>query len=267
MLLKPDRPVGIVGYGAYVPRYRLPARRYHASGPAARRHCRSRRNPCPDWTKTWSPCPSKPRAMRWQRAEIAPNECARCGSAPKSHPYAVKPSCNHRGRSHRRRAQRPGRRLGICLQGRHRSRWWRRSVWWARGMADYALAIGMDTAQGRPGDALEYTAAAGGAAYILGPAEESLAVIEASLFLCDRHARFLAASIPEIPRARAALHRRTGLFQAHQVRRPALMEATHTGQQTTTTPSSTNPIPNFRSGWPRCWASARSRSRPGCWRR
>jgi hydroxymethylglutaryl-CoA synthase len=45
-------------------------------------------------------------------------------------------------------------------------------------MAKYALAIGMDTAQGRPGDALEYTAAAGGAAYLFGPAEESLAVIE-----------------------------------------------------------------------------------------
>jgi hydroxymethylglutaryl-CoA synthase len=38
----------------------------------------------------------------------------------------------------------------------------------------------MDTAQGRPGDPLEYTAAAGGAAYILGRAEESLAEIEAS---------------------------------------------------------------------------------------
>jgi hydroxymethylglutaryl-CoA synthase len=39
------------------------------------------------------------------------------------------------------------------------------------------MAIGMDTAQGKPGDALEYTAGAGGAAYLLGPAEKSLAVI------------------------------------------------------------------------------------------
>jgi hydroxymethylglutaryl-CoA synthase len=47
-------------------------------------------------------------------------------------------------------------------------------------MARYAMAIGMDTAQGKPGDALEYTAGAGGAAYIVGPADESLAVINAS---------------------------------------------------------------------------------------
>jgi hydroxymethylglutaryl-CoA synthase len=47
-------------------------------------------------------------------------------------------------------------------------------------MANYALAIGMDTAQGKPGDALEYTAGAGGAAFLLGPAEESLAVIDGS---------------------------------------------------------------------------------------
>src|SRR4029077_7998137 len=47
-------------------------------------------------------------------------------------------------------------------------------------MADYALAIGMDTAQGRPHDALEYTTGAGGAAYVIGPAEHSLAVLEGS---------------------------------------------------------------------------------------
>ena len=38
----------------------------------------------------------------------------------------------------------------------------------------------MDTAQGKPGDALEYTASSGGAAYIIGPAEESLVEIEAT---------------------------------------------------------------------------------------
>jgi hydroxymethylglutaryl-CoA synthase len=48
------------------------------------------------------------------------------------------------------------------------------------GMGKYALAIGMDTAQGKPGDALEYTASSGGAAYIIGPAEESVVQIEAS---------------------------------------------------------------------------------------
>jgi hydroxymethylglutaryl-CoA synthase len=50
----------------------------------------------------------------------------------------------------------------------------------AGGMAQYVLGIGADTAQGRPGDALEYTAAAGGAAFIIGSAAESLAVFEAS---------------------------------------------------------------------------------------
>jgi hydroxymethylglutaryl-CoA synthase len=35
-------------------------------------------------------------------------------------------------------------------------------------MIDYGLGIGADTAQGRPGDELEYTAAAGAAAYIFG---------------------------------------------------------------------------------------------------
>jgi hydroxymethylglutaryl-CoA synthase len=47
-------------------------------------------------------------------------------------------------------------------------------------MADYALAVGMDTAQGRPHDALEYTAGAGGAAFVMGPAENALAVLEGS---------------------------------------------------------------------------------------
>ncbi|MDD5317610.1 MAG: hydroxymethylglutaryl-CoA synthase [Candidatus ainarchaeum sp.] len=38
----------------------------------------------------------------------------------------------------------------------------------ASGMIRYGMAIGSDTSQGRPGDALEYSAGAGGAAFILG---------------------------------------------------------------------------------------------------
>lgn len=38
------------------------------------------------------------------------------------------------------------------------------------GQVEYGIAIGTDTAQARPGDALEYTAAAGAAAFVLGPA-------------------------------------------------------------------------------------------------
>ncbi len=44
------------------------------------------------------------------------------------------------------------------------------------GMIEYGMAIGADTSQGRPGDALEYTAAAGGAAFIIG--KDPLAVID-----------------------------------------------------------------------------------------
>jgi hydroxymethylglutaryl-CoA synthase len=45
-------------------------------------------------------------------------------------------------------------------------------------MIEYGLAIGADTAQGRPGDALEYSAGSGGAAFIVGPDEEAIAKID-----------------------------------------------------------------------------------------
>jgi hydroxymethylglutaryl-CoA synthase len=42
------------------------------------------------------------------------------------------------------------------------------------GMIKYGMAIGSDTSQGRPGDALEYTASAGGASFIIGKDKEEV---------------------------------------------------------------------------------------------
>ncbi|MDZ7844688.1 MAG: hydroxymethylglutaryl-CoA synthase [Anaerolineales bacterium] len=176
-LLQPARPVGIVGYGAYVPRYRLPATeisRIWKGGLSAE----------PIGEKS---VPGLDEDVVTMSLEAARNALTRAGVNPvdiravwvgsESHPYAVKPTSTIVAEA-----------LGIvpatqaadwefaCKAGSE-------AVVAAMGlvgseMARYALAMGVDTAQGRPGDALEYTAAAGGGAFLIGPAGESLAEIE-----------------------------------------------------------------------------------------
>ena len=179
MLLKPIREVGIAGYGAYLPRYRLP-------GSEVDRVWKDGRGGSPIREKA-VPGPDEDTAT--MSVEAARNALARAGVDPtalravwvgsESHPYAVKPTSTIVAQA-----------IGAvpatqaadwefaCKAGTEAFQAAMGYV--GSGMADYALAIGMDTAQGRPGDALEYTAGAGGAAYIIGPAEDSLAVVEGS---------------------------------------------------------------------------------------
>lgn len=179
ILLRPSRQVGIVGYGAYVPRYRLPA------SEVAR-----------IWTDGQGGVPIKEKSVPGMDEDVATmsieaarNALARAGISAQairavwvgseSHPYAVKPTSTIVAEAigavpnvqagDWEFACKAGTEAIVAAIG-----------FTGSGMARYALAIGMDTAQGRPGDALEYTAGAGGAAYILGPAEEALAVIEGS---------------------------------------------------------------------------------------
>jgi hydroxymethylglutaryl-CoA synthase len=179
ILLKPSRPVGIVGYGAYVPRYRLPA------SEVAR-----------VWTEGESALPIKEKAVpgldedvatmsieaarnALKRAGVAPSEIRAVWVGSESHPYAVKPTSTivaeaigavpNVQAADWEFACKAGTEAMVAAIG-----------FVGSGMARYALALGMDTAQGRPGDALEYTAGAGGAAYLLGAAEDSLAVIEST---------------------------------------------------------------------------------------
>jgi hydroxymethylglutaryl-CoA synthase len=178
-VMRPDRKVGIVGYGAYVPRYRLPGKEISRV-----------------WTEGVTPStvpeksvPGVDEDVATMSMEAARNALARAGIDPasigalwvgsESHPYAVNPTSTlvaeaigatpHVLAADWEFACKAGTEALQAAIGMVGS-----------GMVPYALAIGMDTAQGRPGDALEYTAGAGGGAYVLGPADESLAVIEAS---------------------------------------------------------------------------------------
>jgi len=70
------------------------------------------------------------------------------------------------------------------------------------GQIRYGLAIGSDTAQGRPGDALEYTAAAGAAAILLGPEKSKNAIcrIDRTLSFTTDTPDFWRAADEKFPR-------------------------------------------------------------------
>jgi hydroxymethylglutaryl-CoA synthase len=179
-LLKPSRPVGIVGYGAYVPRYRLPARevaRIWVGGRGTGLPIKEKAVPGLDEDVITMSLEATRNAM--QRAGIDPAEIRAVWFGSESHPYAVKPTSTiiaeaigatpHVQAADMEFACKAGTEAMVMAMGLVGS-----------GMGRYAVAGGLDTAQGKPGDALEYTAAAGGAAFIIGPAEESLAIINAS---------------------------------------------------------------------------------------
>jgi len=178
-LLKPDREVGIVGYGAYVPRYRLPASEVSRvwTGGAGRVPIKEKAVPGLDEDTATMSIEAARNALR--RADIDPSLIRAVWVGSESHPYAVKPTSTivaeaigavpHTQAADWEFACKAGTEAMQAAIG-----------FVGSGMARYALAIGMDTAQGRPGDALEYTAGAGGAAYVIGPKDESLAYFEAS---------------------------------------------------------------------------------------
>lgn len=179
-LLRTNRPVGLVGYGAYVPRYRLPAvevARVWAGGKTSGLPIKEKAVPGMDEDVVTMSIEAARNAL--MRADISPEQLRAVWIGSESHPYAVKPSSTivaeaigatpHIQAGDWEFACKAGTEAMVAATGLVGS-----------GMAEYALAIGMDTAQGQPGDALEYTAGAGGAAYIVGPAENALAVIEGS---------------------------------------------------------------------------------------
>ncbi len=163
--------VGIVGYGAYLPRYRVKAdiiaQQWGMDAEAIKRGLQLLEKTVPgqdEDTITISVAAAK-NALR--RAQIDPQEIGAVYIGSESHPYAVKPSGTilidalgigpHVHVASYEFACKAGSEAMYVAYSHVKS-----------GEMNYAMGIGADTSQGAPGDALEYSASAGGAAFIMG---------------------------------------------------------------------------------------------------
>lgn len=180
-VMQPAREVGIIGYGAYVPRYRLAAKEIS--------HIWRDGRDMDTLPVEEISLPGPDEDVATMAIEAAQNAIARAGIdvgeirsvyvGSESHPYAAKSTGSIIAQA-----------LGIaphttaadfqfaCKAGTETMQAGFGLV--GSGMANYSLGIGVDSAQARPRDELEYTAAAGAAAVVMGPADEAVAILGAS---------------------------------------------------------------------------------------
>lgn len=163
--------VGIVSYGAYVPRYRITPKEIGriwgvdgtAMGKGLLIHMKS--VPSPDEDVITIATEAARNMMA--RTDVNPRDIGAMYVGSESHPYAVKPTATVVAEAIEAtpdmtaadmefacKAGTAGMQVCMGLVG--------------SGMVKYGVAIGADTSQGAPGDALEYSASAGGAAYLIG---------------------------------------------------------------------------------------------------
>lgn len=163
--------VGIVSYGAYVPRYRITPEEigkvWGVDGKAMSKglmiNCKSVPSPDED---TITIAVEAARSMM-RRCEVNPKDIGAIYVGSESHPYAVKPSGTIVAEAIEASPD-----LTVadyefaCKAGTAAIQTCMGLV--GSGMVKYGVAIGADTSQGAPGDALEFSASAGGAAFLIG---------------------------------------------------------------------------------------------------
>ncbi|RCK72199.1 MAG: Hydroxymethylglutaryl-CoA synthase [Ignavibacteriae bacterium] len=163
--------IGIVGYGAYLPRYRIKAetiaQQWGSDPESIKRGLLLNEKTVPGQDEDTITISVEAAKNALKRARINPQEIGAVYIGSESHPYAVKPSGATLVDA-----------LGIgphvhvasyefaCKAGSEAMYVAYSHV--KAGEMKYALGIGADTSQGAPGDALEYSASAGGAAFIMG---------------------------------------------------------------------------------------------------
>ena len=164
--------VGIVSYGAYIPRYRItPAeigRVWGVDGKAMGKglliHQKSVPSPDEDVVTIAT---EAARGMMARVPEVDPKDIGAVYVGSESHPYAVKPTATIVAEAIRATPSMTAADMEFaCKAGTAGMQACMGLV--GSGMVRYGVAIGADTSQGAPGDALEYSASAGGAAFLIG---------------------------------------------------------------------------------------------------
>ncbi len=162
---------GIVGYGVYVPSYRIKveeiARVWGDDPQAISRGLVVQEKSVPASDEDTATISVEASRYALERAVIDSKKIGAVYVGSESHPYAVKPTATivaeavdaapHLTAADMEFACKAGTAGMQACMGLVDS-----------NIVEYGLAVGADTAQGAPGDALEYTASAGGAAYIIG---------------------------------------------------------------------------------------------------
>ncbi|MCP4213610.1 MAG: hydroxymethylglutaryl-CoA synthase [bacterium] len=180
--------IGIVGYGTHIPRNRIKveeiARVWGADAPAYKKglNLNEKSVPSPDEDCGTLSVNAARNAVR--RAGIDPKEIGAVYVGSESHPYAVKPTgtivsealgaCPHVHTADLEFACKAGTEGMFIALNLVKS-----------GAVPYALAIGADTSQGAPGDALEYSAAAGAAAFVMGSKNVLAELLDTHCYMTD----------------------------------------------------------------------------------
>jgi hydroxymethylglutaryl-CoA synthase len=162
---------GIIGYGAYVPRLRIRveeiARVWNEDGEGIKRGLNIKEKSVPSLDEDAATIAVEAARKAVHHSGINPREIGAVYVGSESHPYAVKPTATVVAQAIGAGTNLTAADLEFaCKAGTA-------GIQMLMGMTDsgmikYGIAIGSDTSQGRPGDALEYTASAGGAGFIIG---------------------------------------------------------------------------------------------------
>ena len=163
--------VGIVGYGAHVPSYRIKveeiAKVWGDDPESYKKGLVVNEKSVPAADEDTATIAVTAARYALERGNIDPANIGAVYVGSESHPYAVKPTATVVAEAIGASPNLTAADLEFaCKAGTAGIQMSMGLV--DSGMMDYALAIGADTSQGAPGDALEYTASAGGAAYIIG---------------------------------------------------------------------------------------------------